>query len=1232
MNRTAIGFIGTCALALGLACALRSYKGVDEAKADASVPNLTIGLLEGFHQANAPFDSSSMTIDCSDSSAVFYFDNGDTDGSNLYENFVVSYKIGSVTHNGGKMIFTLRGGKTLNGQTASTTGYQVCWGSTLTIDKNGATMQSLHEGVHQASPDDVITMKVVTDGSSVKIDATIEYASSSPDAALSATDTSDIITSGTIGCANSGWNTIAFTLKSTESFAIPDPFSLFAVSKPEPADGSDVVIASDEISLNGISNYYDSSVSFPIVSDSQNIGFEFNVKFNTFNGGDSLFAVSIGARKSVSSTPLSCNQGEGYWDSCGYMFVWWNPWGAWSVHGAVGAEEVGDSSYKGGASLTSDYPLVPELNTSYNIKATYSKIGPCAYVRLLVDDVLVSEIVDGESSGHFIPLPDGSSKLAADQTTYVNVYSRRAMNTTITSVPSSETTPFFTTNAKLGQAETSNPSDVISSNQEIASFSTSTIGYPAALPSFALETKLVVSAVGESLSFKSNYVGDFEAFSSEGYEVKILASDTVEIYKAGVLLANAPIEHDRNITRANANFVLSFASELVSEAKGRLLSLSIDDVEIIRFLDSTDPIVDPGWVLIESNGFEGALRQWGSTLPILTYPATPVIVGGENPVFEAGYLDPLAPVASKAFFAVNKTGKGTIGQSSGVFTPIAAGTVDVYAVVDGVETERYEVHVLPKINVKSVLPLAVGGERYLGYEANCDLPAQEDIVVTYELKEPSDVVEFEAATGYVKGLKTGGFFVRVKMVADSFLVYSDYDEIQVEDAFVVFKNPVRNMAVGDTQEFVVTLGNDEVKKTSASIVFIEGADLVETDNWTITAVKPGKVVFKVMVNGISSLTKTIYLVDNTATVMAFDMKTNDTQTLSTVFTSPDYSPTVVYHVIEGVDLVTIKDDVLKSYDKPGFVTIGAYVEAIEVGRVSFEVTTDVVCEGLTQGQMVFVDRQYSLSFRFYEGAEITSVKYEIVQGEATITMDGQKGVLTPKKGGDLSVRAVVNGKASNPVTVHGVSRATIIASDMVINGTQNLATLFEEGSYTPAVTYAVTEGNALIVLEGNKVTAKQTHGPVTIRAYAGDVEVANVRFSVLAPVVIEGLQPDQEIVVGQKTLLSPRINMLGDSHKVEYVILEGDAEIERIPDSYSAFLVVKSEGTVKFKIVVDGIDSETMGIVGKKSATPGSDPAPEKQEGLPVGAVVGISVGATAAVMGGAFAIVLIILRKKKVV
>jgi hypothetical protein len=416
--------------------ALAHNSNLNEVKADApQVAKYTIGSMKGLHTAYTPYDESNLELDCTNGSSVFYYDN---DGS-LYQDFEVSYKIGEITHNGGQIIFTLRGGQTLNGGEAKAAGYQVYWGQAgaapyLDIRKENSAQTFETSGtLKQPSAGDVITMDVSTVDASVVISVALTYADSAAPFTASWTDTENVIASGTIGAVNSGWGGIAYNLRSTLELSGSE-LSLLDASRPSFPDNTDHVVENGILELNSLTTAYDSSASFPTFTSKKDLVFSFNAKFNTFNGGDSLFAVSIGARKSVSSTPLSCNQGEGYWDSCGYMFVWWNPWGAWSVHGAVGAEEVGASSYQGGASLTDNHSLVPELGTTYKITIEYHRFGANALVRMFVDGVVVSSILDTEGSATFVDLP-------ADGETYVNLYSRRSQSMEFSSAATSTVVP-----------------------------------------------------------------------------------------------------------------------------------------------------------------------------------------------------------------------------------------------------------------------------------------------------------------------------------------------------------------------------------------------------------------------------------------------------------------------------------------------------------------------------------------------------------------------------------------------------------------------------------------------------------------------------------------------------------------------------------------------------------------------------------------------------------------------
>ena len=183
-------------------------------------------------------------------------------------------------------------------------------------------------------------------------------------------------------------------------------------------------------------------------------------------------------------------------------------------------------------------------------------------------------------------------------------------------------------------------------------------------------------------------------------------------------------------------------------------------------------------------------------------PQAPLLVGDEDGVVTASLSDG-AEATSIKYYVENGTGKASIDENTGVIHYIAAGTVFVYAIVDGIETEKATLVINPKVEVGNQIGMAVGAERYLGYHANCELP-DEDITTTYELLfGQENVAEFDPNTGHIKATKIGTFTVRVTVVGETFYAISQAATIAIENPMVVVTSVVRDMYIGNTQTMVV---------------------------------------------------------------------------------------------------------------------------------------------------------------------------------------------------------------------------------------------------------------------------------------------------------------------------------------------------------------------------------------------------------------------------------------------
>ena len=403
---------------------------------------------------------------------------------------------------------------------------------------------------------------------------------------------------------------------------------------------------------------------------------------------------------------------------------------------------------------------------------------------------------------------------------------------------------------------------------------------------------------------------------------------------------------------------------------------------------------------------------------ILSLPHGPIIVGDGTGFVKAGLSDG-SDGTSVTYHVENGTGKAQIDEQTGEITYVAAGTVFVWAEVDGAITQKATLVLNPQVTLGNALAMVVGGERTLGYHANCELP-NEDITLFYEVISGGDLVDLDTVTGECKALAIGVVSLRVHVIGETFSAVSPVISMSIENPIVVVTSPVRDMFVGQDQTIQATLGNGEIKEQAKSIQVIEGGDFVTVDGTNIHATAEGRVKIRVIINGVKGVTHEIVISQPSVMVVAGDMQLNDTQTLECLFLSQDFIPTSLVFELVNTDpsVATLEGNVLHSGNKTGDITIKVTVDGVLTQTTTIHVESAVSLHGVTDGAEYTVGAQVELS---YFDAEDSGAKpeYHVVSGNAEIKIVDGKAFLQINGEGDIVLEVVVNGVSSRRITVKG---------------------------------------------------------------------------------------------------------------------------------------------------------------------------------------------------------------------
>jgi len=404
---------------------------------------------------------------------------------------------------------------------------------------------------------------------------------------------------------------------------------------------------------------------------------------------------------------------------------------------------------------------------------------------------------------------------------------------------------------------------------------------------------------------------------------------------------------------------------------------------------------------------------------IISLPSGPLFVGDNNGFVKAG-LSNGDDGNVVTYYVENGTGKAEINEETGEIHYIAAGTVSVYAIVDGIATEKAALVINPRVTLGNALSMVVGGERNLGYHANCELP-DEEVDLRYEVVSGADLVEIDTATGDIKALAIGIVSIRVHISGETFSATSPVVAMSIENPLVVLESPVRDMFVGQDQTILATLGNGEIKNQEKTLNVIEGMELVEVDGMTMHAIGAGKVRIYVSINGVAGLAHEFVVVPNKAMIVAGNMQLNDTQTLDCVFPGQDFTPdSIVYELVDtDPEVATLEGNLLTTGNKTGEIRIKVTVNGSLADTLLIHAESSVVILGVEEGADYQIGSSIELGYFDADDTGETPV-YSVISGNAHIVLDGDKALLLIDGEGDVVIEVTVNGISSRRVTIKGV--------------------------------------------------------------------------------------------------------------------------------------------------------------------------------------------------------------------
>ncbi|MBO4939464.1 MAG: hypothetical protein J6D30_00340 [Clostridia bacterium] len=424
-------------------------------------------------------------------------------------------------------------------------------------------------------------------------------------------------------------------------------------------------------------------------------------------------------------------------------------------------------------------------------------------------------------------------------------------------------------------------------------------------------------------------------------------------------------------------------------------------------------------------------------VPVLTnLPEAPIIVGGEVWSVDAK-LSNDGEITSKAFFVEDVSGSATIDEQTGAITPVKAGTVRVYAVVNGVETERVLLTMNPKVFLHKTGSFAFTGVYDLNeyYSANCELP-DEEIMVVFEMVSGGEYATLDAQTGVLTvGSMPGIVSLKVYVTGETFQAVSAVTSISVEKPIIIVQDSfLGDLFVGQSVTLTPSVSQGGIEIVKAEILAIEGSDCVTIEGTTITAVKAGTLKYQVVINDTlidQDEALEIAIEELVSTIIASEeMYIGQTQQAELMFNADDYTYTeAVWSVVEGGDVLMVSESGMIAALTTGTATLRVVVDGISEMQLTINVYGRIVLLGVAQDAQVFVDSIVQLSYRIIDESigEVETVEYVVTKGANCISI-AEDGTLTAVEKGDVELKVVINGAESQ------VLQFTVIADEDIDGG------------------------------------------------------------------------------------------------------------------------------------------------------------------------------------------------------
>ena len=850
------------------------------------------------------------------------------------------------------------------------------------------------------------------------------------------------------------------------------------------------------VTLNYNNAHANSGITFPIET-TDSYGFVTNI--TPINPGgyapaDLRFTIGQRKTKDVWSIPDFYYEGVGGWSTCGYIVHWTNG-SVYVTRGSNDLNLVPDASSAIAQATCS--PII--FGNKYKVELAITPFGDgSTMVIFKVDDVIYLNFFDRQSEGYEpVTMPKQYDDVSVeDVLTYASIFSSPQVVVNVSAVSEEELN-----NANfeektviindLGEYDKNNSNVNFDLNGVPNNFKSGTFNYTGENSNSLVTFNVNFTKIGNylELSFK------------EGYKIKIINNGNIEVYKNDRLILITT--SNLLLNEVKKTYKISFGNRNLSNSKMSQVLLTIDDVTIVNYLDSINPIKTTNSFTFTSDGYEGNIA------PNIEIPNI-VIVDGLGAT-NTGFIGrPITLGIDKETTDVEyfvSSENSTINKyklENNILIVEDVGTICVYAKVNELYTDYYYIEIAEPVLNFTNLPtdVVIAGDT-LNIEFLIS-DNREIVSSQIEIISGSLLCTIKNNTVTFKGAGT----IQIKIIAED--IYGNKWETSLDEGFI---NVVPKISLGSKTEI---LKGEEIKlevsyncavsqDDTLTFEIVNGSTIITLTNDLVKGRNIGEAKIRVIFakgkpyetseEFVLSVYGIILDIPNSPIIIG-----GQKIKIGAHFSNQKPVNNISYYSTDGTGGVTIdKNTGVISGVTAGTANIYTIIDGVKSDEYQIVVLPQIEIKNtntLCLGGSRYLD--------FYINSKIPNEDieyiYEILTGYENVEIDSETGYITAKKLGYFTVRLTMIADSfvvyspqvtiaiENPITV-----VTIPPKDMYVGEKQTINYSFGNGEVpVNEVKIEIKEGNDLVVVDGLTITALK-QGSIKFTVVANDVEGISYR-------------------------------------------------------------------------------------------------------------------------------------------